>query len=82
MDFRTGAMTPVDLTLYETEKQAADRFESTMAKPAVLYRFVDRIELTAMPFPSFIGAKMLVCIFNLKDIAGDERLLGQMLAST
>ena len=40
------------------------------------------VELTAMPFPSFIGAKMLVCIFNLKDIAGDERLLGQMLAST
>jgi hypothetical protein len=50
-------------------------------KPELLYRFVDRIELTAMPFPSLIGAKTLVYIFNLRDVSGDERLLGRMLAS-
>jgi hypothetical protein len=81
IDVKTGQMVPIDLTLYESEKQAADRFESVIAKPALLYRFVDRIELTFMRFPSLIGAKTMVTIFNLADIAGDERLLGQMLAS-
>ncbi|MDX3965515.1 MAG: hypothetical protein QHD01_02810 [Bradyrhizobium sp.] len=81
IDIKTGQMVPLDLTLYETEKQAADRFEATVAKPALLYRFVDRIDLTFMPFPSLIGAKTTVTIFNLSDIKGDERLYGQMLAS-
>ena len=81
IDMKTGQIVPVNLTLYETEKQAADRFEATMTKPAFLYRFVDRVELTFMLFPSLIGAKTRVTIFNLADIKGDERLHGQMLAS-
>jgi hypothetical protein len=81
MDFKTGEMIPMDITHYETEKQAADRFESIISKPELLHRFVDRIELTTMPFPSLVGAKTRVTIYNLADIAGDERLVGQMLAS-
>lgn len=68
--------------LYETEQQAADNFEATMAKPALLYRFVDRIGLTLVPFPSLIGAKNAVTIYNLEDIAGDERVASRMMAST
>jgi hypothetical protein len=75
MDVRTGAMTPIDMTLYETEKQAADRFEAIIAKPAVLYRFVDRIEEKFIPFPSLIGAKTMVTTFHLADVGTDERLL-------
>jgi hypothetical protein len=82
MDVRTGATTPIDMTLYQTEKQATDRFESIIAKPAVLYRFVDRIEEKFMPFPSLIGAKTMVTTFHLADIGADERLLTEMMAST
>lgn len=81
IDTKTGLMVPIHLTLYETEKQAADRFEATMARPTVLYRFVDRIDITFTPFPSLIGAKTMVTIFNLGDVTGDERLYGQMLGS-
>jgi hypothetical protein len=67
--------------LYGTERQAADNFEATMAKPTLLYRFVDRVELRLVPFPSLIGAKNLVTIYNLADIVGDERVAGRMMAS-
>jgi hypothetical protein len=80
MDVRTGAITPIDMTLYETEKQAADRFEAIIARP--LYRFVDRIEEKFMPFPSPIGAKTMVTTVHLADVGGDERLLTEMLATT
>ncbi|MEA2961265.1 MAG: hypothetical protein QOI46_1363 [Alphaproteobacteria bacterium] len=75
-------MTPIDMTLYETEKQAADQFEAIIARPALLYRFVDRIEEKFMPFPSLIGAKTMVTTFHLADVGADERLLTEMLAST
>jgi hypothetical protein len=80
-DNRTGRMMSTSLTLYESEKQAADKFESILARPVVLYRFADRIEWTTTPFPSLIGANTTVAMFHLKDVTGDERMICQMLAS-
>ena len=80
-DNQTGRMKSITLTMYQTEKQAGDRFETILAEPEVLLRFARRIEWGEMPFPSLIGANTTVATYHMRDIAGDERYLGQMLAS-
>lgn len=80
-DNRTGGMNSTSLTMYQTERQAGDKFEAILAEPAVLYRFAHRIEWSEEPFPSLIGANSTIAMYHMKDLSGDERLLGQMLAS-
>lgn len=81
MTIGRGQTNKLDHIFYNSEKQAADRFESVIAKPSVLYRFVERIKRSFILFPSSAGKTTALAVFNLEDVKGDERLLGQLLAS-
>jgi hypothetical protein len=55
----TGAITKPGIhwnesttTFYSNEAEAAANFESTVARPSVLYRFYDRIDWVELPFPT------------------------------
>jgi hypothetical protein len=79
IDPRTGQMILSSTTLYEREKQAADRFESAFAAPPVLQRFIDRISWTTIPFPSACGVPVYFAAPRLGDLLGEERLRAEMM---
>jgi hypothetical protein len=67
-------MMPTTETLYQRESQAGERFEAEFTNPRVLRRFVERINWTAVPFPSPAGEPVLFAAPRLADLFGDERL--------
>ena len=79
IDTRTGLMEPTTTTLYERETQAADRFEAAMASPIVLQRFLDRLNWTAIPFPTVGTQQVYFTAPRLGDLTGDERLHAQLV---
>lgn len=73
IDPRTGRMIHATSTLYDSETQAAERFEGALAAPAVLQRFIDRISWTTVPFPCASGELIYFAVPQLGDLAGTER---------
>jgi hypothetical protein len=79
IDHRTGRSMTTGLTLYQNEKEAADKFESLFATPPVLQRFIDRISWTTVPFPLPGGGTLDFAVPRLEDITGEERLRAKLV---
>jgi len=79
-DNRTGQMTSTSLTLYESEKQATDKFEGI--SPGRSFFIASQTASNGPQLLSELDWREYHCaMFHLKDVAGDERVIGQMLAS-
>lgn len=75
----TGQWTDVTTPLYGSELAAARNFETTMAAPFVLTRFLDRIVWTETPLPTLAHGTTMLDVAVLGDLQGYERMEAQMM---
>jgi hypothetical protein len=78
---KTGKSAQRTLTFYGSEKAAADRFESTMASPYVVTRFLDRITWTDTPLPSLAHHRTVIEMPVINDVSGFERMQAEAMAA-
>lgn len=60
-------------TYYRTESEASARFESILARPPTLYRFKDRVEWRAWPFPMAAGSTISVMVPHLREMTAPHQ---------
>jgi hypothetical protein len=77
----TGKSVRRTMTFYQSEEEAADRFESTIESPYVLKRFLDRITWTNTPFPALAHSNTVIEMPVINDVSGFERFQVEAMAA-
>lgn len=79
---KTGRHSDITMSFYESESDAAHKFERNMSSPFVLTRFIERVVWSEIRLPCLVHGKAVIDIAQLGDLTSFERMQAEIMKTT